>query len=116
MKECYQREQSIVPQQALALSNAALPHDTAARIVARLSAAGSIAAGPIAAGPDDSFIERAFVMVLDRRPSAGELDACRSGLEQWRRLGAESGATESDPARVHLVWALLNHNDFVTLR
>ena len=37
---------------------------------------------------------------------------CLKTLEAWRKL---SGTTP-DQARANLLWALLNHNDFVTLR
>jgi hypothetical protein len=110
VKECYQRDQSIVPQQALALSNAALPHDAAARIV------DGIAAG---AQADAVFIERAFLTVLGRRPDAGEAADCARALADWSRLdaaAAPAAGAADQPARCHLVWALLNHNDFVTLR
>ena len=56
-------------------------------------------------------------MLLHRSPSAEEQTACLAALEKWRATKRpEEGAGSLDPARVHLVWALLNHNDFVTLR
>ncbi len=105
-RECYQRDQSIVPQQALALSNAAIVHDAAARIAARLMADG---------GDDAGFIDRSFSLVLNRAATDVERTMCLAALERWRGLEPPSTA-RSDPARVHLVWTLLNHNDFVTLR
>jgi hypothetical protein len=106
--ECYERDQSIVPQQALALSNAALVHDAVAKIAERLEAAGSTA-------DDAVFLERAFQTLLHRRPSADERAACEAALAKWR--GAANPATRTvDPAGVLMVWALVNHNDFVTLR
>jgi len=109
VKECYVRDQSIVPQQALALSNAALVHDAAARITARITAT---AATPTS---DEMFLDRAFSMVLHRGPTADERAACSAALARWRTLATTAGAAP-DPAFVHVVWALLNHNDFVTLR
>jgi hypothetical protein len=108
VKECYQRDQSIVPQQALALSNAGLVHDAAAKIVARVQSSGSPA-------DDAAFLERAFHTILHRGPLADERAACEAALGQWR-TAAKPAAGAADPARVLLVWALLNHNDFVTLR
>ncbi|MFM7043771.1 MAG: DUF1553 domain-containing protein [Planctomycetaceae bacterium] len=105
-KECYERERSIVPQQALALANAALVHDAAAAIAARLE---------VAAGDDAAFLERAFETILQRDPSADERAACEATLGRWRGV-AKPAAGTTDPARVLLVWVLLNHNDFVTLR
>jgi len=101
VKECYRREQSIVPQQALALANSRLVHDAARRVAASLSADQ----------PDDAaFIRRAFATVLGMTASAGELGASTRALARWRQL--PDGAA----ARANLIWALFNHNDFVTLR
>jgi hypothetical protein len=105
-RECYQRDQSIVPQQALALANAAVVHDAASQIASRLQAG---------AGDDAAFIERAFGMIVNRDPTADERAACEAALAKWRAVG-RSPPNAADPARTHLVWALLNHNDFVTLR
>ena len=112
VKECYRRDQSIVPQQALALSNAAIVHDSAATIAERIISAGTAAGAGMS---DEAFLDRAFVMLLDRRPSADERAACSAAIGKWRALGKPAGAG-ADPALVHMVWALLNHNDFVTLR
>jgi hypothetical protein len=108
-KECYQRDRSIVPQQALALSNSALVHDAAAKIAERAQAAAG-------SGTDDAtFLDRVFTVLLHRGPTPAERDACAAALEKWRATKPPAAAG-LDPARVHLVWALLNHNDFVTLR
>jgi hypothetical protein len=106
--ECYQRDQSIVPQQALALSNAAVVHDAAATIAERLASAG---AGP---RDDEDFLDRAFALLLHRPATPAERTACLESLAKWRALGEP--ATGVDPARIRMVWALFNHNDFVTLR
>jgi len=123
-KECYQRERSIVPQQALALANAAVVHEAAAAIAARAQAGVGAAAGDAAAGDagDDAFLDRVFLMLLHRGPSAEERAACGRAVARWRALeepAAGGGAPTPagvEAARVHLVWSLLNHNDFVTLR
>jgi hypothetical protein len=108
VKECYQRDQSIVPQQALALSNAALVHDAAAKIAGRPEVSGSPAG-------DAAFLERAFSTILYRGPTVDERAACEAAMAKWR-TAAKPAAGAADPARVLMVWALLNHNDFVTLR
>jgi hypothetical protein len=110
--DCYERDQSIVPQQALALSNAALVHDAAAKIAERVQASGS------AAG-DAEFLERAFRTLLHRGPSAAERAACEAAMDTWRGAATPAGNPSDgalDPARPLMVWALFNHNDFVTLR
>jgi hypothetical protein len=101
VKECYRREQSIVPQQALALANSALVHDAAQRIAERLSAEKI---------DDVEFVRRAFLYVLGIRPNEKEIAASVRALQAWHKL------PDGGSARAHLAWALLNHNDFVTLR
>jgi len=105
VKECYRREQSIVPQQALALANSRLVHDAASLIATRLS-------GEVPPNDDDAFVRQAFRTVLGTSPTDTETAACRKTLEAWRKLPQATPAT----ARAQLVWALFNHNDFVTLR
>jgi hypothetical protein len=103
VKDCYRREQSIVPQQALALANSRLVLDASSQISKRLSEK---------AVDDDDFTRSAFRFVVGFDASDEELDACRIALDQWRNQ--PSGSTEN--GRANLVWALINHNDFVTLR
>jgi hypothetical protein len=110
VKECYRREQSIVPQQSLALLNSRLVGDAAPRIAARLVAQS-------AATTDDAFIRQAFRELLGTDPSEAERTECRQSLDQWRQGIAPAPNTPSnDRARSNLIWALLNHGDFVTLR
>ena len=105
VKECYRREQSIVPQQALALSNSGLVLDCANQIAVRLGA-------DVPLDDDATFVRLVFRVVLGVPPDEDERDACVKTMEAWRKLPN----TTPEQARVHLVWALLNHNDFVTLR
>ena len=109
VKECYRREQSIVPQQALALSNSQLVQDAARTIADRLSAPASGGAAP---ADDAAFIRRAWLEVLAIRPSEAETTASRRALERWRQIEPD----DPGAARAHLIWTLLNHTDFVTLR
>ena len=105
VKECYRRDESIVPQQALALLNSRLVQDSAARIAARLGA-------DVPADDDAAFVRKAFRGVLGVVPNDGELAACVKTMDAWRKLPKST----PEQARAHLIWALLNHNDFVTLR
>ena len=117
VKECYRRDQSIVPQQALALSNSGLVLDALAGIEA------SINRDPSAAADDASFIRGAMLQLLGIQATDSEVAACRQALEQWQNLASASSidpqaaekATDLSP-RARLIWALINHNDFVTLR
>ena len=103
--ECYRREQSIVPQQALALSNSKLVLEAAPKIARRIETA-------LGAMSDSEFIEGAFKVITGIEPSPEEIGASVDALEQWRALPDD----KIDNARTHFVWALLNHNDFVTMR
>jgi DNA-binding GntR family transcriptional regulator len=105
VRECYRRDQSIVPQQALALSNSSLVLDSAGRIAARLG-------GKIPPEDEAAFVRAAFRGVLCTAPSEAEIAACLQTLSELRKL---PGTTPAQ-VRAHFVWALLNHNDFVTLR
>jgi hypothetical protein len=126
VKECYRREQSVVPQQALALMNDAMVHEAAGWIAERLArglagaGTGSGASATSANGGlgEDAFVREAFVSLLGFRPGETELAAAREAMVAWSREKRELvGTGESrDSVRRHLVWALLNHNDFVTLR
>ena len=91
--ECYRRNESIVPQQALALTNSQLSHDCAKAMAARLAAL-----------PDTTFVEQAFLAILGRSPKPTEQALTQQGLQSLRGN------------RALLLQTLFNHNDFVTLR
>ncbi len=125
--ECYRRSESIIPQQALALSNSALALAQARKLARALCDDDD----PRHAG-DDAFSTAAFEQVLIRPPTEAESATCREFLTQQRAAlsgvrsltAFEGGATvdippSDDPtlrARENLVHVLLNHNDFVTVR
>jgi mono/diheme cytochrome c family protein len=106
--ECYQRDQSIVPQQALALANAAFVRDMAVAITTRIGQGMPADAG------DKAFLDAAFRLILGRSPSAAETAACAEAVAAWQAL--PEPLAEPAAIRENLVWALLNHNDFVVLR
>jgi hypothetical protein len=95
--ECYERKQTVVPQQALALANSELTLDLAKRLATDL---GTRATGP------DAFVTQAYQRVLSRPPRATELAQCREFLAQG----------DTARARENLVLVLFNHSDFVTVR
>ncbi len=116
--ECYRRDQSIVPQQALALINSRLVLEAADPIAHRVGEAAAepstTPAGdqPNAGVSDTAFIRSAFELILGMAPSDEESHASGEALAAWRGL---PDMTEQQ-ARANLIWSLLNHNDFVTLR
>ena len=98
--ECYRRTTTVVPQQALALSNSTLAANSSRRVVQELSS-----------GLDDArFVYAAFEMVLARRPTGPEVDASRDFLTRT------ATGDSAEAARISLVRVLLNHHDFVTIR
>jgi Protein of unknown function (DUF1553)/Protein of unknown function (DUF1549) len=121
--ECYERKESVMPQQALALINSALTLKQARLLARKLWAR---------AGPDaEAFLTGAFEQVLSRPPSSAEKSECLAFLVQQARhyrqrpapaagsgvADAETPATDADlRARENLVHVLMNHNDFVSIR
>ena len=93
----------MVPQQALALTNSNLVLDATKQIAGRLSKE---------AVEERVFIEKAFALLLGMKPGDQEVAVSKRALQAWRQL---SGGSD-DQARAHLIWTLINHNDFVTLR
>ena len=117
--ECYRRQHSVIPQQALALANSPLAI-AQARVLARKLAG------------EADFVAAAFEQALGRRPTEAERATCDEFLKrQAFRLSdpakltaftaGDKPAVEPSPdparrARENLVHVLLNHNDFVTIR
>jgi hypothetical protein len=119
--ECYERRESVVPQQALALHNSVLALNVSRGI-----------AGQLAKLPDNrAFVAAAFERVLNRVPSEEERTRCEEFLREQTSLysrpekltpfpaGPAVTLPSTNPAqraREDLVHVLLNHNDFVTVR
>ena len=102
--ECYRRAESILPQEALAMANSRLMLEAAGKTSARLHERhGEM--------NDDRFIDLAFESILSTAPTAPEKRACREALQRLRRASKSASR-----AREILVHALMNHNDFVTIR
>lgn len=126
VNECYQRDETVAPHQALALVNSQLAKEQSRVLARKLST--SLASG--GHWSDDAFIERSFLTVLSRRASAEELAACREFLTgQAARLAGGATLTpyagekpklppDAEPnarARENLIHVLFNHHDFVTI-
>ncbi len=119
--ECYERRESVVPQQALALTNSVLALNQA-RLLAR----------SLPASNDAEFVKAAFEQVLGRLPAREEQARCEQFLRDQNTLlrnggkltpfpadGSVAVPPSADPAgraRENLVHVLVNHNDFVTIR
>jgi mono/diheme cytochrome c family protein len=91
--DCYRRSRSVLPQQALVLTNSKLVHDHSAALARCVGAKSEDA---------EAFITAAFEHILSRAPREEELAPCREFIAEGGREG--------------LVRVLLNHNDFITIR
>jgi hypothetical protein len=127
--ECYRRQSSVVPQQALALMNSGLALDAARHLAGNLT---DTAARSEAADRDHQFIRLAFETILSRAPTALESHACLEFLQQLPDELQNSAAQAFPPgpwtaqrppatdpaqrARENLIIVLFSHNDFVTIR
>jgi hypothetical protein len=107
--ECYRRTQSIVPQQALAMTNSQLVLDGSKPIAERIWKAISPSESEV---DDAEFIRGAFLVLLGSSPSEAELRASLEAIQKWRQLPNVA----NHEVRRYLVWSLMNHSDFVTLR
>jgi hypothetical protein len=108
--ECYRRTESIVPQQALALENSPLAGAVAEKIAQRIAAENPKFS-------DRDFLRAAFVTVLSVEPTESELAALEEALVRF--IESAKRSNRPDPARLartEVIIALLNHNDFVTVR
>jgi len=127
--ECYRRNETIVPQQALALVNSPLSIELSRRLAKFLNEQVGSQQTP---NINTAFINALFERVLCRQPTEDERRTCREFLrEQAERLadpkkltkfsdkGKLKVAASTNPhlrARESLVHVLLNHNEFVTIR
>jgi hypothetical protein len=120
--ECYRRNNTISPQQALALSNSVVIREQSRRLARQMSTFTT---------NDPSFVRQAFRLLLGRDPSEAEQVHCLAFLKSQTVLIVEGGLTYNDDAppanvaaatdpslraREGLVHVLLNHNDFITVR
>lgn len=121
--DCYRRDESIVPHQALAMANNTLVLAQSRLLAKKLSAAFS---------SSNDFVSVAFERILGRPPRADEVTLCVRFLEEQAvRLADRTKLTSftagptcsvppsSDPAqrsREDLIHVLFNHHEFVTLR
>jgi hypothetical protein len=129
--ECYRRDESVVPQQALALANSKLALEQSRVLAGKLVTQLAERSGD-ARGLNEHFVDAAFEQTLTRLPTPAERSECLKFLDQQAdRLAnakqltsfAESGQAKIQPAadpaqraRENLVHVLLNHHEFVTIR
>ena len=110
--QCYRRSESVVPQQALALSNSRLAFESAGEIAKRIES--SLNASERA--DEKKFIKRSFQFLLARDAAEDEVAECLRYFSQWEDLEKDSGGKASLSRRAGFVHALLNHNDMISIR
>jgi hypothetical protein len=103
--ECYERKESVIPQQALAMMNSELTFASAQTLAHRLREECNADDGA-------AFVAAAYETVLCRTPTDEEISICVNFLTRHE----ESAAKDDIQAKQDLVQVLLNHNDFVTIR
>ena len=116
--DCYRRTRSVVPQQALALTNSDLVHRLSTKIVADWQAEPKNTGEATEADElEERFVTEMFERILSRTPTDAERTICRDALTRQHAILTKESTAEADRrARESLVRALLNHNDFVTIR
>ncbi len=108
--DCYRRTESIVPQQALALWNSKLALEMAGKINDQLHTRHKDA-------DDARFVTAAFELVLGTPPTSNELATCEEALIDLRAaLPKLNEPQKTQRARLQVILALINHNDFITVR
>ena len=89
--------------------------DAAAHIASRLSYRENANANDPT--HDTAFVRSAFKEVLGFAANDAEVAESLRAMDAWRKHPEPGAVTPNeDPARAHLIWAMFNHNDFVTLR
>ena len=121
---CYRRDNSVMPQQSLALVNSQFAIEQSRR------AARHIGKSLKADVDDPSFITAAYEVVLSRKPGDQERKLCLEFLERQRTLYSQQAASPApmpdkdkigpanDPrwrARESLIRTLFSHHDFITI-
>jgi mono/diheme cytochrome c family protein len=108
--ECYRRTESIVPQQALALSNSKFALSIAEKINDKLHLQlGSV--------DDAAYVKAAFETILGTNPKADETAVCLETLKELQtELKTLNDSDRTKRARLQIMLALVNHNDFVSVR
>jgi len=116
VEECYRRDETIVPQQALALTNSAIALARAAEIATAIDTEVGESDSP---STRVAFVVSAFERFLCRPPTNAEQVECSKALDRLRDVFTAENRPGDAPhhrARAALVHVLLNHNDFVSIR
>ena len=117
---CYRRTRSVVPQQALALTNSDLIHTLSESLAQSLGE--QLAASPERTAGEEGattkpLIVAAYEQILSRPPTPDELATCVEFMAtQQALIGTQHSDNAIRRAAASLVRVLFNHNDFVGIR
>ena len=119
--DCYRRTRSVVPQQALALTNSDLIHQLSQKIASDWVSKSAAVPPEDESSRDERFVVEMFEMILSRPPKASETSLCLQAIKQQEEIARANDSKvparqAKQTARESLVRVLLNHNDFVTIR
>ena len=125
---CYRRSDSVVPQQALAMTNSQLPLEMSRHLARQINEATEDENAEVA---QRRFVEAAFEQIISRRPTEKEYDFCIGFLNKQTELLTSPKLTAFEGSAVakvapssnmalrakeNLIHVLYCHNDFVTIR
>jgi hypothetical protein len=106
--ECYRRTETVMPQQALALTNSDWVHRMSQQMALKI--ARQLADEE---GDDRKWVTALFRQLLSRNPTEQELVRCAFYLKS-ESVGPETSATDSLMARASVVRAIWNHHHWIT--
>ncbi|MFN9592768.1 MAG: DUF1553 domain-containing protein, partial [Pirellulaceae bacterium] len=106
--ECYRRTETVIPQQALALTNSDWVHRMSQQMALRIASQL-----PDEGRDDRTWVTAIFQHVLGRDPTEQELVRCEEYLRS-ETAGLETNATEPLMARASVVRAIWNHHHWIT--
>lgn len=119
--DCYRRTESVIPQQALALTNSPLSRQLSRKLAATLWQ--SVAESPQRRA---ELVTLAFKQILTRPPTIAEHEQCVAFLSRqavvFEKTAAGAGNQAQPPAMPELrafeslVHSLFSHHDFVTIK
>ena len=118
--QCYRRSESIIPQQALALANSRLAIEMSDKIARRFEAdqttshSNDESSNTSFKNKDrDAFIDQTLLVLLGRPATDEERSECHRFFQDLQQLRP---APSLEIARARFVQAILNHNDFISIR
>jgi hypothetical protein len=110
--DCYRRTRTIIPQQALTLTNSPLVHNVADLLHNKIQNQLPKNDQPA------NYVRLAFQSILGRPPNHDELIHCIHFLAQTNSSASELTPTTAETSTRYpsLLRVLFNHNDFITIR